>query len=286
MAFKDSKGNILVSYRDKNNQANATLVDEQGGLYDYTEVMDGHELASGEDFKQGIIFHTPGLRFVEVAPRNAVQKNTEVQGPRQMLELDSQTIFLGHSTLLSSNKGEWKKKDYSDSCLRAAWLEAMPNDDQQSSEELDFRAVNRRFSGTINYVRNPEIALTCECAAPYEIGNYFDGTGWVTHMGNATSESIPCIEYILSGPNIIGYYIDSQCQTFVAENGDELFGETASYSMYLDFQCFCKFTGSTTVTFYGGTGKFENATGSAKVTVVNDLVTDVVTVKMTGKLKF
>ena len=59
MAFKDAKGNILVSYRNKKKESSATLVDAQQQRFDYTSVMSGHELVSGDDFKKALFFTHP-----------------------------------------------------------------------------------------------------------------------------------------------------------------------------------------------------------------------------------
>ena len=111
MAFKDAVGNTLVSYRHKNKQVSATLLDSQGSRFDYTPVVSGHEMAYSEDFKKGIIFFTPGLRVVDVALHDAVKKNTEVIDPRQMLELDAKTIFVGKKGILIERHGVWEVRD-------------------------------------------------------------------------------------------------------------------------------------------------------------------------------
>ena len=112
MAFKDDKGNILVSYRNKNKVASATLLDAQQRLFDYTTVMSGHDLVSGDDFKKGIIFHLPGLRFVEVALQNAVKKSPETAKNRNIIEIDAHTLwvgkFNGKTDILSNQEGEWE----------------------------------------------------------------------------------------------------------------------------------------------------------------------------------
>ena len=111
MAVKDALGNVLVSYRNKNKQASATLLDSQGRLFNYTPVVGEHEMALSEDFKKGIIFYTPGLRMVDVALRNAIKKNTAVIDPRQMLELDAKTIFVGKKGFLMERNGAWEVRD-------------------------------------------------------------------------------------------------------------------------------------------------------------------------------
>lgn len=147
--------------------------------------------------------------------------------------------------------------------------------------ELDLRGKNpveKHFTGVIDYVRvaPEELSISCECTEPAEIGNYFIGTGNITHMGNSTSEVIPCITLNYYEGNVIGYNILAQCNTFVAANGDELFFEVEPYTMSLDFNCFCQFTGSSNVSFNGGTGRFADATGTGTVDVVNDLASGVV----------
>lgn len=147
--------------------------------------------------------------------------------------------------------------------------------------DLDLRGKNpveKHFTGVIDYVRvaPEELSISCECTEPAEIGNWFSGTGNITHMGNSTSETIPCITYILLEGNVIGYTVEAQCNTLVAANGDELFMEVEPYTMLLDFNCFCQFTGSANVSFNGGTGRFADATGTGTADVVNDLASEVV----------
>ncbi|TNE69908.1 MAG: helix-turn-helix domain-containing protein [Bacteroidetes bacterium] len=126
-AFQDAKGNVLLSYRDKNNVPSATLLDTQGRLYDYSAVMSRHELAYSEDFKQGVIFHMPGLRVVEVTQRSAVKKVLGIINPRQILELDPRTVFVcalgGSLNYLSNNNGTWVGKEYPKHFLHFALTE-------------------------------------------------------------------------------------------------------------------------------------------------------------------
>jgi len=146
----------------------------------------------------------------------------------------------------------------------------------------------RPFKGSIAYVgdQDPSI-LDCDCAPGYFIGNYFLGTGNVTHMGNVTAPSIPCIALIDDGQgNIIGYEVNTQCGYITAANGDELYSEVASYIMMLDFNCFCQFTGETTVEITGGTGRFEDAYGTANVSVVQDASTGVTTTTWDGGINY
>jgi hypothetical protein len=46
------------------------------------------------------------------------------------------------------------------------------------------------------------------------------------------------------------------------------------------------FTGTATITFSGGTGRFENASGSAAAEVVNDLLTERVTATFNGEIYY
>ncbi len=75
-----------------------------------------------------------------------------------------------------------------------------------------------------------------------------EGTGTVTHMGRVTWEASHCFH-----PN--GTFSDSAI-TITAANGDQLFGEYTG-----------AMTGATTWmeidSFFGGTGRFEGATGLA-----------------------
>ena len=143
MAFKDSRGNVLCSYRNKNNEASATLTDAHGDLFDYTVVMSNHELAYSEDFKQDIIFHSPGLRFVDVALRNAVKKITTVKTPRQMVELDSRTIITGRTTVLSYSNGAWQAKDTIMPCIGNMFIETQ----DISMDDIGHIWFEERFPG-------------------------------------------------------------------------------------------------------------------------------------------
>ena len=158
--------------------------------------------------------------------------------------------------------------------------------DVKQSDDLKKNLNTRPFKGSIEYVVDPTITLTCDCNDPFFIGNYFSGTGNITHMGKIYAESVPCIEYIFQGTNVIGYNISSQCDILVAANGDEVFMEADPYTMNLDFECFCNFSGETTVHFNGGTGRFENASGSATVSVLNDLGADLVIATFDGEISY
>jgi hypothetical protein len=162
----------------------------------------------------------------------------------------------------------------------------LPMSDETLSADHKSSQQARPFKGSIDYVVDTEIDLTCECSDPLVIGNYFLGTGNITHMGNVTSESIPCVEYILNGENIVGYSVESQCATFVAANGDELFTTVDPYVMMLDLNCFCSFSGPYTTTITGGTGRFENASGSAGGTVYQSLETGVVSITIDGEIYY
>jgi hypothetical protein len=144
----------------------------------------------------------------------------------------------------------------------------------------------RPFKGSVNYVGEAEIDLTCECIEPTFQGNTFLGTGNLTHMGNIVSESIPCITYIENGGNIVGYNVESQCTTLVAANGDEVDITIDPYVMLLDFNCFCSFSGLYTATITGGTGRFENASGTFGGTVFQSLETGVVTINIDGEIYY
>ncbi|MCB0566899.1 MAG: response regulator [Phaeodactylibacter sp.] len=119
-AFKDAQGNILVEYWDENGVPSATLVDSRRRLSDFTAVISEHQLISGSDFKQGLIFHDPGLRFVEVASRMAVKKNTDTRGARGLVELDAQTLYLNKKGVLSYDNGAWEFQNSIIPCLGRA----------------------------------------------------------------------------------------------------------------------------------------------------------------------
>ena len=89
------------------------------------------------------------------------------------------------------------------------------------------------------------------------------GTGNLTHMGKVTSTSTVCIDAFLFDENgeIIGSVVNTVCTKLIAANGDELMLEGSPHTLP---------PGILTVTFVGGTGKFENASGSADLVVSFD----------------
>ncbi|MCR9288467.1 MAG: ATP-binding protein [Bacteroidetes bacterium] len=119
--FKDAKGNLLLRYQNQNNEVNATLLDNNQQIYDYSAVMSDHMETTGIDFKKSITLFDPGLRFVEVSTRNAIKKNTETGHTRKLIELDAFNIRVdrgsgGGGELLSFEKEEWVLYEYTDFC--------------------------------------------------------------------------------------------------------------------------------------------------------------------------
>lgn len=56
--------------------------------------------------------------------------------------------------------------------------------------EAELKAGNnkaRPFKGSIEYLGEQNISLTCNCTDPYFIGNNFKGTGNITHLGQVYS---------------------------------------------------------------------------------------------------
>lgn len=160
------------------------------------------------------------------------------------------------------------------------------------SDDLKKGKKARPLKGQIVYTEDLDITVACECAEPSIIGGLFSGTGNLTHLGKTYSESFACVTFIYcedcpEEPDyIIGYTMESQCTTQIAANGDELWIEYDPYIAMIDFDCFCQFTGTTTGTITGGTGRFENASGSVEVYVVNDIVNGIVTAKWDGEITY
>ena len=166
-----------------------------------------------------------------------------------------------------------------------------PDDFELTDAAAEERGNNqmRPISGTIVYIPVANVNVPCDCGS-LEMGGPFVGSGNVLHMGNTFSESIPCFTSILADPTnpatLIGYDVSFQCGTFVAANGDELNIHVDPYQMYLDFSCFCNFSGGGIVHFNGGTGRFSDATGTATTTVFQDLVADNVTLNFEGEINY
>lgn len=113
---KDLHDNMLVWYLNNDEITSATLIDERRQDFDYTPIaMAGSRGLNGDtkkwmsnDYKQGILFFFPGLRFVEYTPYNAVQKMLDFQHNRSMVQFDQQTIYSRRGGELSYKNGAWR----------------------------------------------------------------------------------------------------------------------------------------------------------------------------------
>ncbi len=113
---KDLHDNMLVWYLNNDEVTSATLIDERRQDFDYTPIaMAGSRGLNGDtkkwmsnDYKLGILFFFPGLRFVEYTPYNAVQKMLDFQHNRSMVQFDQQTIYSRRGGELSYKNGAWR----------------------------------------------------------------------------------------------------------------------------------------------------------------------------------
>ena len=151
--FKDAKGNLLVKYQNQNNEVNATLLDCDQQIYDYSAVMSEHMEATGRDFKQSITLFDPGLRFVEVSARDAIKKNTEIGHTREMFELDPINIRVeGSGGLLSFEKEEWVLHEHVDYCqFQSKKGKDIINEETLDKWEIIYTNRNPNTKGFLRY---------------------------------------------------------------------------------------------------------------------------------------
>ncbi len=112
----DLKGNILLWYLNKDSVSSATLVDSSQRAFDYTPVAWNKSLLGGgtnrawmsNDYKQGMLFFRPVLRFVEFTSYNAIQNTTGFRQNRSIIQLARDTIYAGKYGTLYNDNGTWK----------------------------------------------------------------------------------------------------------------------------------------------------------------------------------
>lgn len=123
------------------------------------------------------------------------------------------------------------------------------------------------FTGYINYHTTTAFNLNCTpSSGSFPAGNY-DGSGNLSHMGITTSKLEPCVTPLFAGTTQIGFKVTDVCGSFTAANGDEIFCHVYPYPLL--------FTpagaiGAMHADIIGGTGRFDDATGSFTAIVQND----------------
>ena len=161
-------------------------------------------------------------------------------------------------------------------------------------DPVDTGVTNAEFSGTIVYDFDPSSNLTCSCdeASGYAPGGPYIGTGTIAGIGRVNATNSPCFlvtEYLLDAvENPVAplvFSIDNQYDSLTDSDGDSINQEAADYTLAFDASCNC-LTGTVTATFNGGTGKYENASGSIDVTVSQDAITLVVTNVFNGLISY
>ena len=135
----------------------------------------------------------------------------------------------------------------------------------ETGEEIAAKKKEKPFNGVLTLHPDATAQLSCGCAPGFfEIGP-FSGSGVMTDLGFTTAITTPCVGFI---PN--GLHADTQCVTFVSANGDELYMVAAApYDNVLN-PVTNLITGTGTFNITGGTGKYQDASGSYSATVINN----------------
>jgi hypothetical protein len=114
--------------------------------------------------------------------------------------------------------------------------------------------------------------LTPPCTLSATIG----GGGQATHLGNYTWASTHTVNLCTTPFTVSGGSV-----TLTAANGDQLYGDYAGTSHFVDATILAF---EITITITDGTGRFANASGSIEVTGLVDTVADVSTATMEGSI--
>ncbi|MFN0173098.1 MAG: ATP-binding protein [Saprospiraceae bacterium] len=123
---KDLQDNVLIRYVNLEEQQRIILIDAQ---HEVTEVTSAHWTGPkdvfgiakdfgenkfgfghnfrGNDFKQGILFYTPGLQFVQFTANSAIQAMVDDAPYRSMVQLDEQTIMTTPGWKIPYTNGAW-----------------------------------------------------------------------------------------------------------------------------------------------------------------------------------
>ena len=126
----------------------------------------------------------------------------------------------------------------------------------------------RPFKGTVRQTIS-QVEIECACEDD-DLVFGSSGIGNVTHMGKVASSTTVCIEEFLFNEEgeIVGSVVNKVCTKLTAANGDEIILEGSPHTLP---------PGMLTVTFIGGTGRFEDVSGSADlvVSINNGIYTEV-----------
>ena len=127
------------------------------------------------------------------------------------------------------------------------------------------------FKGTVSggFTSTPPVA--CNSTVTISAG------GQATHLGNYTWESTHNVN-VCSSP----FVVTGGSVTLTAANGDQLYGTYTGTSHFIDATPVLAF--DITITITGGTGRFENATGTIEVTGEADTSTGSSTATMDGTI--
>lgn len=119
------------------------------------------------------------------------------------------------------------------------------------------------FQGYINFQFSTTQNLPCDCGSYYPVGT-FSGTGIITHLGNASCMIKPCVAPLMNGDVHYGDHVGVECGEFTSANGDKIYCYTHPFDLLYTATAA---VGNTAIDFVGGTGRFQNATGSITGTV-------------------
>lgn len=154
----------------------------------------------------------------------------------------------------------------------------------KSSSSLNKKDNSKSIQGKLTYNFTPDMELSCtSCGTNYISTGSYSGKGDLTHLGTVMSATKACYTYIFNGSNVVGLHIENQCAYFKAPNGDELYLSNDPYDLYFNSTGYA--TGNCNFYFAGGTGKYQNATGSFTGYVENNLQ-GTFTVDIKGNLKY
>jgi len=125
-----------------------------------------------------------------------------------------------------------------------------------SSAMAGVRGSDRPFSGSVVGMAIFVPANPLGCPPPYSITTTAEAVGTMSHLGLVTMTSSHC--------PLADSTVADATMTLVAANGDKLFGTYTGGSGPPGADGY--FFGHYTVTFAGGTGRFQHASGTAAIT--------------------
>jgi hypothetical protein len=156
---------------------------------------------------------------------------------------------------------------------------------ENSQEEINLRRNNqpRPFKGTIVYEQVAANGLECGCTNGQLV--QIEGSGTVTHLGRVSSATSYCLllgaAQNCPGP---GALVNNACLTITAANGDEI--NLDVLTPYETCITACCFEASIQGTFNGGTGRFDDASGTWTAEIIQELGSPVSTVTVDGQITY